>query len=85
LDCKNRYFQGNSFRENFAKGKEQIHPIFVEDLTYFGFYQGAIIDKNISKIINYNENKNITYIKNDRTTCFVDKSTLNKIIFYTQK
>lgn len=85
LDCKNRYFQGNSFRENFAKGKEQIHPIFVEDLTYFGFYQGAIIDKNISKIINYNKNKNITYIKNDRTTCFVDKSTLNKIIFYTQK
>jgi hypothetical protein len=77
LNCQNKFFQGNSFSENIRNST--IHPIFVEDLTYFGFYQGAIIDKNIQKILNHNKGKKIIYIKRHKKICFSDTETLNKI------
>ena len=77
LNCQNKFFQGNSFSENIRNST--IHPIFVEDLTYFGFYQGAIIDKNIRKILNHNKGKKIIYIKRHKKICFSDTKTLNKI------
>ena len=71
---KNSKTQTSSF-SRLSTDNSQVHPLFVFDSTYFGFYQDKILTKQgIQNVLFYNEkrSRSIKYVLDEPPTCLGD-------------
>jgi len=67
-----------SFHKEYMNGEMYTHPIFLEDLSYFGFIQNAILsEKHMIDIIKYT-NKSI-YLYEKSESCLTNDAQYKKI------
>lgn len=76
--CKGFTFQGEGFDQRFDNNS---HPIFIEDYTYFGFYQKEILDQNMDEVLNYNSTKPGIKYSHQKQPCYFNPSVLEKLKF----
>ena len=64
-----------NFHKKYSEYSFITHPIFVEDLSYFGFIQNAILsDTHIKEIINYTDKNISEYLVDRNKSCIVDEN-----------
>jgi hypothetical protein len=69
-----------SFHKEHNDNSFDTHPLFIEDLSYFGFINDEMLtDPYIRKVINYTGKSKNDYIESLEQSCLVDKQQYKKL------
>ena len=76
-ECKNKKIQTLSFSRDKRSPlySKNVHPILIEDASYFGFFQDSILNRNsIDQVYLHNQKmgRKINYLMGDNEICFFD-------------
>ena len=83
--CDGKTIQTKSFNRNQSRllETERTHPLFLEDSTYFGFYQTLILNTStIRKVVFHNETmlRSPKYIASGEDICFFNEEVKRELV-----
>ena len=83
--CDGKTIQTKSFNRNQSRllETERTHLLFLEDSTYFGFYQTLILNTStIRKVVFHNETmlRSPKYIASDEDVCFFNEEVKRELV-----
>lgn len=71
-ECEGRTFQANRTAWVLYPGFEyKVHPIFIRDYTYFGYFAFVVLEGKMGSVFKHNEGRGIRYVS-DVPPCYVE-------------
>jgi hypothetical protein len=83
--CEGKAFFGTVASSLLYPGREErLHPIFVEDYSYFGDLWVDVLEGRMESVIEHNKGKGVRYFS-ERSPCYIDTKVYDFIMPYFPK